>query len=155
MELAWGKAQVQYAKLNNGTPGEFKAFPYSVEDSLQLNPTKGDKLEATIEGGEPEAVKYKRNKYDLVFEIRQGNEDGTPRKKPIEDEDGVIAGEYALKIRPEDPEVEGIQIDRCVLSCEDSFNTADGGRWRYTVDVLKPNAGNQIKWAKISAIGAE
>ena len=154
MELAWGKAQVQYAKLTGGEPGTFKAFPYSVDGSLQLTPTKGDKLEANIEGGEPEAVKYKKNTFTLEFEIRQGNEDGTPRKKPIEDEDGVINGEYAIRIMPEDNSVEGIQIDRCVLSLEDSFNTADGGRWKYTVDVLKPKSGNQIKWKVIEPISA-
>lgn len=150
MELAWGKCRVFTAKLTSGTPGEYKEWPTPVEDSLQLNPTKGDKLEATVEGGEPEATRRKRNKHEVVFEIRQGNEDGTPRKKPYDDVDGVIDGEFCLLIQPENIEVEGIKIDRCVISCEDSLNMADGGRWKYTFDVLKPTTGNQVKWEKIT-----
>lgn len=150
MELAWGKNKHWISKLVNGEPSTWIAIPTPVEGTLQLNPTKGDKKEATIEGGETEAVVYNRNKYAVEFEIRQGNEDGTPRKKPVEDEDGVVAGEYAYRCQPENTDVEGLQIDRCVISCEDSLNMSDGGRWKYTLDVIKPKAGNQIKWAVIT-----
>lgn len=64
--------------------------------------------------------------------------------------DGVVAGEYAYRCQPENADVEGLQVDRCVVSCEDSLNMSDGGRWKYTLDVLKPTSGNQIKWAVIA-----
>lgn len=150
MELAWGKNKHWLSKLVNGEPSKWIEIPTPVDGTLQLNPTKGDKKEALVEGGETEAVKYNRNKNTVVFEIRQGNEDGTPRKKPIEDDDGMISGEYAYRCQPENAAVEGLQIDRCVLSCEDSLNMADGGRWKYTLDVLKPQEGNQVKWAIIT-----
>lgn len=151
MELAWGKNKHWLRKLVNGEPtGEPITIPTPVEGTLQLNPTKGDKKEALIEGGEPEATKYNKNKYEVAFEIRQGNEDGTPRKKPVEDEDGVVEGEYQYLCQPENKEVEGIKIDRCVVSCEDSLNMNDGGRWKYTLSVLKPKAGKMVKWEKIT-----
>ncbi len=151
MELAWGKNKHWLEKIANGEPsGTFIELPTPVEGTYQLNPTKGDKKEALVEGGDVEAVKYNKNKYDVQFEIRQGNEDGTPRKKPIEDADGVIDGEYRYISQPENTAVEGIVIDRCVVSCEDSLNMTDGGRWKYTIDALKPKAGNQVKWRKIT-----
>ena len=151
MELAWGKNKHWLEKHNNGKPsGEFIEIYTPAEGTYQLNPTKGDKKEALVEGGDVEAVKYNKNKYDVQFEVRQGNEDGTPRKKPIEDVDGVIEGEYRYISQPENVEVEGIVIDRCVVSCEDSLNMTDGGRWKYTIDALKPKTGNTVKWRKIT-----
>ncbi len=152
MELAWGKNKHWLIPLVDGVPDKTKAIviPTPVDGTLQLNTTKGDKQEALIEGGETEAVKYKRNKYAVEFEIRQGNEDGTPRKKPIEDSDGVIDGEYQYLCQPENPAVEGLEIDRCIVSCEDSLNMSDGGRWKYTIDALTPKEGDTVKWAIIT-----
>lgn len=150
MDLAWGKCKLWVSKLENGEPKSWKLWPTPVEDSLNLTPTKGDKKEAKIEGGEVEAVKYNKNTYLLELEIRQGNEDGTPRQKPVEDEDGVVNGEYAMKLQPENAEVEGPCFDRCVISCEDSLNMSDGGRWKYTFDALKPKTGNTVKWQKVT-----
>lgn len=152
MELAWGKCRHWLTKLVNGEPtGTTVEIPAPADGTLQLNPTKGDKKEAVIEGGEVEAVKYNKNKYEVQFEIRQGNEDGSPRQKPVEDADGVIEGEYRYVCQPENTDVEGIVIDRCIASCEDSLNMSDGGRWKYTIDAMKPKKGTTVKWAKITA----
>ena len=88
-----------------------------------------------------EAVKYAANTYTFEFEIRAGK----GRRKPVEDTDGVITGEYAVKLQPEDKTVEGIIIDRSVLSLEDTYDTDNGTKWKYTADVLKPKTGNQVK----------
>lgn len=146
MILAWGKPKIWISKLNNGEPTTWIEINTPVESTTQLTTTKGDKKEAKIEGGDNEAVKYNRSTYLIEFEIRQGNEDGTPRKKPVDDEDGVIEGEYAFKLQPEDKTVEGLVFDKCVLSCEDTWNAEDGGRWKYTVDALKPTKGKTLKW---------
>lgn len=155
MTLSWGKCKIWIAKLvknesGKWEPGEWKAIPTPVENSTQLQTTKGDKKEAKIEGGENEAVKYGRSTYLLEFEIRAGNENGVPREKPFKDEDGVIAGEYALMLQPEDAEVQGIQIDTGTLSCEDTWSSEDGSKWKYTLDALKPASGNTVKWAVIT-----
>lgn len=143
MELSWGKPTIKIGKLGaNGTaPAAWIDIPTPVENSTKLTPTKGTKREAKIEGGENEAVKYTANTYVFEFEIRAGK----GRTKPVEDADGVISGEYAVKLQPEDPTVEGIVIDRSTMSAEETFDTENGKKWKYTFDVLKPSEGNQVK----------
>lgn len=143
MELAWGKCTIKIGKLqeNGDEPNSWIDIPTPIEDSTKLTPTKGKKMEAKIEGGANEAVKYGANTYLFEFEIRAGK----GRKKPIDDVDGVINGEYAIKVQPEDKTVEGIRIDRSTLSLEETYDTANGVKWKYSADVLKPKTGNQVK----------
>lgn len=147
---SWGKCTIWIAKLVNGTPSTWKKIYTPVDGSTQLQTTKGEKKEAKIEGGDNEAVKYNKSTYALVFNIRGGNEDGTPREKPFDDNDGVIEGEYALKLQPEDASVEGLNLERGTLSCEDQWSSADGTIWAYTFDALKPASGDTVKWDVIT-----
>lgn len=147
---AWGKCTIWIAKLINGVPSEWKKMYTPVEGSTQLNTTKGEKKEAKIEGGDNEAVKYAKSTYALVFNIRAGLEDGTQREKPFDDNDGVIEGEYALMLQPENPLVAGLHLERGTLSCEDTYTSADGVVWIYTFDALKPKEGDTVKWEVIT-----
>lgn len=143
-QLSWGKPKIEFGKcgINGANPSVWTVLPYDpVENSTKLTPTKGEKKEAKVEGGENEAVKYAKNTYAFEFEVRSA----LGRSKPIEDSDGVIEGEYAFRITPEDAACEGILIDRSVVSMEETFDTAEGKKWKYTVDVLKPTTGNQVK----------
>lgn len=152
MELSWGKPTIKIGKLgaNGAAPTTWIDIPTPVENSTKLTPTKGTKKEAKIEGGENEAVKYSANTYTFEFEIRAGK----GRAKPVEDIDGVIAGEYAVKMQPEDSTVEGIVIDRSTMSEEETYDTENGKKWKYTFDVLKPATGNQVKHAVVNFSGA-
>ena len=42
-------------------------------------------------------------------------------ERPFEDNDGLIAGEHAFRITPEDEECEGAQIDRSVVRCDEAI----------------------------------
>ena len=152
MELSWGKPTIKIGKLGDGgkAPSSWIDIPTPVENSTKLTPTKGAKKEAKIEGGENEAVKYAANTYTFEFEIRAGK----GRAKPVEDVDGVISGEYAVKLQPEDPTVEGIVMDRSTMSMEETFDTDNGKKWKYTFDVLKPATGNQVKHEVVNFSGA-
>lgn len=143
VQLSWGKPTIETSKIDtNGSTTEWIKLPYDpVENSTKLTPTKGSKFEAKVEGGENEAVKYKKNTYVFEFEVRAAK----GRAKPIEDADGVVDGEYAVRLTPEDPTVEGILIDRCQPSAEETFDAENGKKWKYTFDVLKPSTGNQVK----------
>jgi len=140
MNLSWGKPTIKITKLGT-TPGTRIDIPTPVKDSTKLIPTKGTKREAPLEGGGNEDVAYEKNKYVLEFELyaKKG------RAKPVEDEDGVIDGQYKLELQPEDPTVEGIIIDKGTLSVEDTFDASIGKKWKYTMDVLVPDTGNQVK----------
>lgn len=142
--LSWGKPTIKIGKLqaNGEAPQSWIDIPTPVEDSTKLTPTKGNKVEAKVEGGENEDVRYGKNTYTFEFEIRAAK----GRRKPVEDDDGVIEGEYAVKLQPEDPTVEGIIIDRGTLSMEPTYDPKNGTKWKYTLDALKPKAGNTVKF---------
>ena len=138
IKISWGLPKIE-VKKSGATAWETFATP--VEDSTQLTTTQGDKLEAKIEGGTNEAVKYKSNTYQLVFDIRQ-----TPdRIDPIVDVDGVVSDEYAVRITPENPAAFGCMIDRAAVNVQTKMNTAEGFVRTYTFEVLKPTTGNQVK----------
>ena len=110
-QLSWGKPKIEFGKLgaDGAAPTKWDKLEYDpVENSTKLTTSKGEKKEAKVEGGENEAVKYSRNTYAFEFEIRAAK----GRSKPIEDEDGVVKEEYAVRLTPEDSSVEGILIDR-------------------------------------------
>jgi len=141
--ISWGRPKIEVKKVGES---EWKAFATPVEDSTQLETTQGDKLEAKIEGGENEAVRYKSNTYQLSFQVRQALE----RTDPIVDVDGVVADEYAVRVTPENASAIGVLIDRAAVNVQTSYNAADGLSKTYTFDVLKPEAGSQVKLQTIT-----
>lgn len=150
--LSWGKPTIKIGKLqaNGEAPQSWIDIPTPVENSTKLTPTKGKKVEAKVEGGDNEDVRYGKNTYAFEFEIRAAK----GRKKPVEDDDGVIDGEYAVKLRPEDPTIEGIIIDRGTLSMEPTYDTENGTKWKYTLDAVKPKTGNTVKFEVVDFSGA-
>ena len=153
-QLSWGKPTIEFGKcdVNGAVPTAWTKLAYDpVENSTKLTPTKGEKKEAKVEGGENEAVKYAKNTYVFEFEVRAAK----GRSKPIPDADGVVEGEYAVRLTPEDPTVEGILIEKATVSVEETFDTAEGKKWKYTFDVLKPALGNQVKPYMASAPSEE
>lgn len=140
--LGWGKPKVEIAPLNaDGTPGEWKEMPIIVKDTAKLTPTKGNKAEAEGEGGELVDARYDKNKYLFECEVFVKKGDS----KPIEDDDGVVPGHYAVRLTPEDEENEGWLMDKSQAGCEESYAAADGKRWKYTFDALKPKTGKILK----------
>lgn len=141
--LSWGKPKVNVGLRGLGTaPTTWMTEHAIVENSAKLTPSKGTKKEAKIEGGENEAVKYNKNTYVFEYEVRVM--DG--RNPIIQDNDGLVEGEYALQLIPENPAVSGFIIDRAAVSVEDTWDAENGAKKKYTYDVLVPEQGNQVKW---------
>lgn len=143
--VGWGKPTIKVKKVSGGVAWEEFATP--VEDSTTLEATQGDKMEARIEGGENEAVKYKANTYQLSFQVRQVPE----RTDPITEVDGVVNDEYSVQVIPENSEAIGVQIDRASVNVQTSFNAQDGLVKTYTFDALKPDTGATVKFQVISS----
>jgi hypothetical protein len=141
--LSWGKPKIAFGILGAGgaAPSLWKEMPAIVENSAKLNTEPGSKTEATEEGGGTVDVRYNKSKYAFELElfVKKGD------KKPIEDEDGVVLENYALRLIPEDEEAEGFIIDKSNVSCVETWSSADGKRWKYTFDALKPNVGKILK----------
>lgn len=146
--LAWGKPTIKVKKLgSNGEPtGSWIAVHTPEKDTTKLTVTKGEKQEAKIEGGENEAVRYTSNNYALEFTVR--SVDG--RDDWVADVDGIVSGEYLVALQPENAKMKGIQLDRCVISVEDSFDTNEGFKKKYTCDVLVPKTGSKCKRVVVS-----
>lgn len=146
--LTWGKPRI-FIKDIDDTSSKWIELRTPVEDSTQLTTTKGEKKEAKVEGGENEDVKYKKNTYALVFNLR-----GVKGKaKPVMDADGVIEHNYKVLLQPEDATMDGFCIDKASVSVEDTWSAADGTMWAYTFDAIKPDSGDQVKWGTVTATG--
>lgn len=145
--IGWGRPTIAISKLDtNGDPTTWDEVPTPAEDSTSLTTTKGDKTEAKLEGGANEDVKYGRNTYALAYQIRVAK----GKTMPFTAIDGVVEGEYAVAVQPEDPTVPGIMIKKSVVSAEDTYSTAEGGAIVYTHDALQPNEGSQVEWGVIT-----
>ena len=145
--VSWGQPKIEVKKLGQEPDASWEVFATPVEGTTQLTTTQGDKIEAKIEGGENEAVKYKKNTYQLVFNVRQVPE----RTDPIVDSDGVVTDEYAVRVTPENPEALGVQIDRTSVNVQKTYDAENGLVKVYTFDVLKPGTGDAVKIQKIVA----
>lgn len=145
--IGWGRPTIVISKLDSsGEPTTWSEVPTPAEDSTSLATTKGDKTEAKLEGGANEDVKYGRNTYALAYQIRVAK----GKTMPFTALDGVVDGEYAVAVQPEDPSVPGIMIKKSVVSAEDTYSTAEGGAIIYTHDALQPKEGSQVEWGVIT-----
>ena len=152
----WGKCRLLYRLAGSANSVAWTEMPTPVDGTTQVNTTQGEKQEAKVEGGENEAVKYKRNTYQLVFNVR-GDKDRTP----IANTDGVVSGEYEWLVIPEDLDAVGAYIQKSSVNVQSSFNSTDGNVNVYTADAVKIETSekktnlnlNQIHWGVVSLTG--
>lgn len=144
-KLSWGIPTIFVKDLGTQNATWKKLFT-PVEDSTELVPTKGDKQEAKIEGGENEAVKYKKSTYEVNFNIRRAKD----RKPPMPSQDGVVLNNYAFLLQPEDPTTDGFYIEKASVSIDETYTAADGAIWQVVLSALKPDSGNTVKWGVIT-----
>lgn len=145
-KLSWGKPTVEITKSVGGAVPSSPAAEWTIlseikEGTATLTTTKGEKTEALEEGGGVVDVRYKKNSYafELQLFVKKGD------RKPIEDVDGIIADNYAVRLTPEDEANEGFLIENASVSVEESWTAADGKMWKYTFEGIKPAAGSILK----------
>ena len=98
-QIGWGKNRHGVRDFANNKG--WRELPTPAEDTWEVTAEKGDKLEAKLEGGKNQDVKYKENTNTITFDIRVAK----GQKKPFADKNGIIAKEYEYFSQPEDPEV--------------------------------------------------
>lgn len=150
--ISWGKPRLFVKDTDAGSSATWQELYTPVEDSTQLTVKKGDKMEARIEGGEAEDVKYKRSTYAVAFNIRKGKIPGGSaiRKLPFHSIDGYVEKHFALLLQPEDPTCEGFYIGDATVSIDDTYTAAEGGMWQVTMDALKASVGDTVKWGVVT-----
>lgn len=139
--LSWGKPKIEFAPITNDIIGTYVISDTPKQDSSQLTTEEGNKTEAQEEGGGVVDSRRDKNKYSFVFELFAKK--GTTQ--PIPDTDGVVAGNYAIRLTPEDPTIPGWQMEKCAVSMVKTWNSSDGELWRYTFEGLVPATGNILK----------
>ncbi len=143
-KLSWGKPRLFVKDLSAASPS-WKELNTPVQDSTELQATKGDKLEAPIEGGQNEDVKYKSSTYALVYNIRKAK----GRAVPFPNTDGVCSKHYALMLMPEDNTNIGFYIADTAVTVDDTFTAADGAIWAIQHDAIA-GTGNTVKWGTVT-----
>ncbi len=131
--IAWGKPTIYVRNLDSDT-NNWKKLDTPKEDTTQVTPTKGDTLTATEEGGGTVDRKTKKSTYELSYQlfIKKGI------AQPFQTIDGIVEGDYAVAIQPEDPELPGVYMGKTSLGCEEAYTTADGALITYTHSGLIP-----------------
>lgn len=144
-KLSWGKPRI-FVKDIDATNAQWSEVPTPVEGSTELTPTKGDKMEAPIEGGELEDVKYKRSTYVLSYNVRKAK----GRTAPFPSTDGLVDHHYAIMLQPEDPTCEGFYIEGSTVGVDDTYTAADGAMWQIQHDAIKAASGDTVKWGIVT-----
>jgi hypothetical protein len=142
--LSWGKCSLTTTTSTDGAPAAeavWTAIDTPKEDTTKITPTAGTEKTATEEGGDLVDSRFGKNSFQFEFDLFVKKNVA----RPFEDNDGIIAGEHAFRIAPEDTTCEGAQIDRCVVRVEESYSTADGKLLHYVAKCLKPKTGKIVK----------
>lgn len=148
--LSWGKCGIQFATSTDGAPGStWTDFDTPKSGSTKLTTTAGTQTTAQEEGGGVVDVRNAANSYKLEFDIFAKKGVSLPTALVIVD--GVIAGEYAFRVIPEDATAIGMQMDRAVAHVEESYSSEDGILYHFVADGLKPKTGNTVKFQTIES----
>lgn len=131
---SWGICSIFVQPLGS-TKNEWTKLDTPKEDTTQANPTKGDTMTQTEEGGGTVDRKTKKSTYELVYQlfIKKGV------AQPFPTIDGVVEGNYRVAVQPEDPELPGVYMGNTTIGAEESYTTADGALISYTHSALIPD----------------
>lgn len=144
-KVNWGKPRIFVKDVDDANASWYE-LNTPVEDSTELTPTKGDKMEAKVEGGENEDVKYKRSTYELAYNIRMLK----GRQAPFAIQDGIVDHHFGVLVQPEDAECEGFYFESSTVSVDQSYTAAEGSMWQVHHDAIKAAKGDTVKWGKIT-----
>lgn len=139
--LSWGKCKIEHSVSNGMAGTNWTELDTPKENTTKLTPTAGTVQEAKEEGGAVVDSRIGKNSYEFEFDlfVKKGV------TRPFDDDDGVITGEHAFRVTPEDTACEGILIDRSSLRVEERYSTEEGKMLHYVAKVLKPTTGKMVK----------
>lgn len=143
--LSWGKPKIKVGKLTS--TGDYEDISSWIEvdtpkeGTTALSTSQGSQTDALEEGGGLVDRKTSKSTYTLDFTLYEKH----GKELPIEDADGIIVDNYALKLQPEDPTCKGLIIPKASVSVEHTYSVADGLLAVYHFTALVPdNGGSQI-----------
>lgn len=141
--LSWGKPTIKVADLSSGYPSsdsEWTALPTPVQGTTTMETSEGDNVQALEEGGGVVDSYTNKSQFQLTLELFEKKGE----TKPIEDNDGVITKNYALRLIPEDPTCTGFEMRKTAVTFRYTWNANDGGRWVYVFTALVPDDNGKM-----------
>lgn len=144
-KLSWGKPRL-FVKELDADLAKWRELNTPAEGTTELQASKGDKLEAPVEGGQNEDVKYKHSLYAIVYAIRKMK----GRAVPIPSTNGVASKRYAVALMPEDSTALGFYVEQTSATVDDTFNASDGAMWAIQHDAIAATSGNTVKWGTVT-----
>lgn len=132
--IAWGKPSI-FIQPVGAKKNEWTKLDTPKESTTQLNPTKGDVMEAKEEGGGVVDRKVKKSTYELVYQlfIKKG------MAQPFKTMDGIVEGNFRIAVQPEDPDIPGVYLGNTAVGAEESLSTEEGSLISYTHSGLIPD----------------
>lgn len=140
--LSWGKPRIQKCASVAGVPdGNWVDLDTPKQDTTKLTTTAGQEVTANEEGGDVVDSRSGKNTYSLEFDqfVKKG------KARDFEDEDGIVPGEFAIRLIPEDESAEGFLIERATIRVEENFSPTDGKIRHVVVKAIKPASGKTLK----------
>lgn len=143
--INWGKPKIQFLKYVDGkypeSAEDWQDLDTPVQDTTTIETSEGEKKEAKEEGGAIIDTIREVANYSLKFSLYEKK----GKEKQIADTNGIVEDLYAFRLFPENDKTNnGYLFKKCSVSFAQTYNAADGGRWEYTVDALKPDDGSAI-----------
>ena len=126
--LSTGKPTIEIAKLDEfDNIGTWFEVDTPKDGTTSLDTSKGEETEYRQEGKGIVDKEVGDSTYNFVFDlfVKKGF------KKPIEDVNGVIVDNYAVRLSPKDKKATGFIIYKAQVSCLSTYSTADGMICRY------------------------
>lgn len=153
--ISWGKPQIAVGPANSlKTANAYALLPTPAEDTTQLTPTKGEKEEAKVEGGEVEAVKTKAGTTELVMKIRKAQGRTLPSVLlDANSDDGYTKNNVSVALQPENDAAPGFYSGEAAVSILDSYTAKEGAFWEITFNPVIPSTGaikKILSWGTVS-----
>lgn len=129
MNISWGKITIEaraYKSTAYSDSDTWTTLSIPVEGSTQLNITEGETKEAKEEGGALVDSVTGANTYELVFRLFVKKTDSAAYPTLLTPTNGVVSGEFAFKVKPEDSGCYGVEIPRSSVRCLEQFTSDEG-----------------------------
>lgn len=148
--LSWGECDVFHAASAGGVAPKrsegWEELPTPKEETTKLTAEAGTEKTATEEGGAIVDYMPGKNTYTMEFDLFRKKGEELPEW--LKDEDGVVPGEHAFRVEPQDKAAWSILVERASVRVEDGYSTADGSTAHVVAKALKPAEGNTVKYYK-------
>lgn len=150
--ISWGKPRIFIGPSGalSSTATSFEELSTPVEDSTNLTANEGDKTEATIEGGEAEATKFKAATFEFTMNVRMAKDRQLPSKLKASSGDGYTASDVAIILQPEATDAPGILVEAASVSVIESYTSADGALWEFKFAPVTNSGHPAVQWGTVT-----